>query len=748
MAKTVSKFIDQPRFPTIFLLVYALAYLVVRLINLTLMAAHYDELAILRRANDFVYQGHVTVGLDDSLKWFQLWLLAAFYFLPADTLWIGRFVSILAGLAGGLGSYVLAVTLFRQRIVGVLAALLYFITPFVFFYDRITMPDGLLTSLGIWIMILSVWAFERQPWRWAIIAGLVIGLASLTKVSGLGYLVVPLGALLLRPPGPSRPVWQTLAAIYTPALVGLATILISLNTQNLAVYTTKVSGESSLNWPLWLANSQTALSWVSSLMTLPIFGLGLIGLGLALLIRWRTGLYLLLVPVVFTAAFVAVSQTWYPRYLMPVIPSILVGAAWLLYLFYERLSTLKLGWATVVVAGLLLIPALRIDFWLLVDPTQAPLHAEERRQYIEGWPNTYRLAEAGDYLKSLAQEYPEIYLAVNVKSLIVQEGLKYYFDQPANVATVEFDPFSGHALDDLNEFALERPTFLILNSSRERGMENALENPDEFPQARKLTSFSKPAEQSSVEIYQWLSLPAMAEAWAIQSGVEQPLIVASHPQTGDSTGQARFALPSDDSLAEADFILIDRATLESDAFKGLAQSRNPGDWLALLPPDWGLTLYHSVMPWFLFRSERNAPAQYPLQSTLGQAIALQGFDLDRSSYRPGQEIRLTLHWTAQQDVTEDYMVFAQLIGADGRLYGQQDQPPLRPTGSWRSGQRLIDRYNIPLPADLPTGRYRLIAGLYKAGSGERLPARQPDQQLWPDNAIVLGEITVVSSDKP
>ena len=86
------------------------------------------------------------------------------------------------------------------RPVAVTASLLYFLVPFVFFYDRMIMPDGLLTTLGIWTMIFCLWVVRQRHIGWAFAAGLVICLASLTKLSGLAYLVIPLAAFILFKP--------------------------------------------------------------------------------------------------------------------------------------------------------------------------------------------------------------------------------------------------------------------------------------------------------------------------------------------------------------------------------------------------------------------------------------------------------------------------------------------------------------------------------------------------------------------
>ena len=86
----------------------------------------------------------------------------------------------------------------------------------------------------------------------------------------------------------------------------------------------------------------------------------------------------------------------------------------------------------------------------------------------------------------------------------------------------------------------------------------------------------------------------------------------------------------------------------------------------------------------------------------------------------------------------DYAVTVQLVGPDGRVYGQHDAPPLAgaaPTSAWAPGEVLADTYRFTVAADAPAGEYRLIVGVYSPTSGERLPARDGD-------AVTLRDVTV------
>jgi mannosyltransferase len=113
-----------------------------------------------------------------------------------------------------------------------------------------------------------------------------------------------------------------------------------------------------------------------------------------------------------------------------------------------------------------------------------------------------------------------------------------------------------------------------------------------------------------------------------------------------------------------------------------------------------------------------------LDAHFGQSIRLRGYALAGDWFAPGDVVPVTLFWEAEAPITERYKVTVQLIDSGGQLITQHDGEPgdnLMPTTIWEPGRSLADRHGIPLPYDLPAGRYRLIVGLYHITTGERLP---------------------------
>jgi hypothetical protein len=102
-----------------------------------------------------------------------------------------------------------------------------------------------------------------------------------------------------------------------------------------------------------------------------------------------------------------------------------------------------------------------------------------------------------------------------------------------------------------------------------------------------------------------------------------------------------------------------------------------------------------------------------------------GYDLDRREARGGDTLYLYLYWHSLAEMQHDYKVFTQLLDAQARMVVQNDAiagAAAYPTSHWPIGAMVRDRFLLTLPADTPSGRYALIAGLYRPGGDlARLP---------------------------
>ena len=144
----------------------------------------------------------------------------------------------------------------------------------------------------------------------------------------------------------------------------------------------------------------------------------------------------------------------------------------------------------------------------------------------------------------------------------------------------------------------------------------------------------------------------------------------------------------------------------------------------------------------IYFGRRVSAGQVPnrVDAWLGDAIQLLGYEVASRQ----RTLDVTLYWRASAPVGDDYTVFVQLLGPDGRLVAQHDGQPLYgylPTGEWSPGEVIPDRHPLPLPPpeELPSGRYQLVAGMYALDTLERLPARSGGDSvalMW----VEIGEL--------
>jgi 4-amino-4-deoxy-L-arabinose transferase-like glycosyltransferase len=108
-------------------------------------------------------------------------------------------------------------------------------------------------------------------------------------------------------------------------------------------------------------------------------------------------------------------------------------------------------------------------------------------------------------------------------------------------------------------------------------------------------------------------------------------------------------------------------------------------------------------------------------------IALRGYTVDARQIAPGDDLQITLYWSAVAMIEQDYTVFVHVIDtSDWTIYGGSDAQPAawtRPTSTWAVGEIVEDAHTFTLNLETPPGVYQLEVGLYsmpEAGVFERL----------------------------
>gem|GEM_PF-1155437 len=128
-----------------------------------------------------------------------------------------------------------------------------------------------------------------------------------------------------------------------------------------------------------------------------------------------------------------------------------------------------------------------------------------------------------------------------------------------------------------------------------------------------------------------------------------------------------------------------------------------------------------------------------VQATWGDGkILLRGFTISEDE----TQIRVTLYWEPRQKIDQDYQVFVQVLDQQNRVVAQHDGPPqngLFPTQVWRPGMVITDTHVLTIPPESDS-LLRIVVGLYKLETMERLPVQDADGNDCPDQALLLTAI--------
>lgn len=138
----------------------------------------------------------------------------------------------------------------------------------------------------------------------------------------------------------------------------------------------------------------------------------------------------------------------------------------------------------------------------------------------------------------------------------------------------------------------------------------------------------------------------------------------------------------------------------------------------------------------------------PVGSRFGHVIELAGASLPEAVSLSATDVfTVTLLWEAIGTPPADYTGFVHLLDADGNRVAGFDRAPAGdrfPTRYWQAGDRIVSHFVVPLPADLPPGRYQAWVGLYDAASqgAARLPVTEAAGREVAHELVLLGTVTV------
>lgn len=145
------------------------------------------------------------------------------------------------------------------------------------------------------------------------------------------------------------------------------------------------------------------------------------------------------------------------------------------------------------------------------------------------------------------------------------------------------------------------------------------------------------------------------------------------------------------------------------------------------------------------------PANWPesvdrVLAEIGEAVQLTAASHTPQQARPGKTITIDVQWQVVAPPQEDWTTLIHLAEPGQPPLAVGDNQPLNgdyPTYVWAAGENFADQYQLTIPDDLANGRYPLWLGMYNSDTIERLPltinnAPQPNQ------VIQIGVVEIIS----
>ncbi|MCL4366104.1 glycosyltransferase family 39 protein, partial [Patescibacteria group bacterium] len=323
--------------------IIAALYFILRLPNLTSQPIFADEAIYIRWAQ--VMRAESTLRflpLSDGKTPLFMWAMIPLLKFIHDPLFAGRLLSILSGFFTLLGVFFLSKRIFNNK-TALWASLLYSITPYTVFFDRMALVDSMLASFTVWIVYFALWLIRSVRLDISMILGYLLGGAILTKTPGMfNLLILPFTAISFNRQKHGKHALIKLVLLWAVSIgIGLAAYNLLRLGPNFHLLSSRnadyvFSPLELVGRPLdpFIPHFHDIADWFPKLLTWPILFcmvIGIIYIAVGLVIRSIRGTFLLrgvvllwaLIPLLLNMFFL---RTFTARYLLSSIPLLLIIA--------------------------------------------------------------------------------------------------------------------------------------------------------------------------------------------------------------------------------------------------------------------------------------------------------------------------------------------------------------------------------------------------------------------------------------
>lgn len=307
-----------------------------------------------------------------------------------------RLVSVACG-AVALGCCLSVGRRLGGDVAGAISGVVYLVSPYALWHDRLCLADSHLAAATGLVFASSLLLVTSGSLWSAVVLGVALIAAALTKVTGGLLFVVPLAALLMKPSELSwRPLLRRLAMAYgVSAPVSLWVLS--------RVWWAPRSSQLAKMEPFGAVahNLGVSADWFRTYWTFPLWVLVAVCCVAVVATHQRRAAFLLAGIAAPVAFFAITARIWWPRYLLMAAVPMAVSVGLVFGYVWDRLGRAA-RWGLAAAFVLAVVPAIRWDIRAVRTPQGAELPAVDRYQYIEGWPSSYGSAGLVEALRSLA----------------------------------------------------------------------------------------------------------------------------------------------------------------------------------------------------------------------------------------------------------------------------------------------------------------------------------------------------------
>jgi hypothetical protein len=373
-------------------------------------------------------------------KWLSIQAYGAFMNAFGDSPLVARLLGVLMGFLTTVILFIEGTTFDGfSWIRGALGALIYVVAPFALFHDRVALTDQFQVCL-LALMVLFCFRLMRsgslfnRAGLW-----LTLLLSPLFKLSGFFFAPVPI--LLVAFCAAKELRWREFRKLAMPYLLSLPPAAVFLTCFPVNREFNKLATGTSLRAVFELAGRNTGeIAHILWAMLTPGLCLSLLVGTTAVLLLSRDvrnrkrAAAMFAVAVVLMLPIIFLFQTWYPRYLLPLlVPLSLLGGE-TGHLLVSSVPPLLRGTSRLFVPfllmGLMLVNPAVSSFRLLSNPLGFRHIESVKSEYFTGWTSGYGLREAVALLHRLSQSNPTGVFVVRLSTWDQPfTGLNVYYEE-------------------------------------------------------------------------------------------------------------------------------------------------------------------------------------------------------------------------------------------------------------------------------------------------------------------------------